>query len=99
MPQLVERFLIISAEVEYMSLYTKSRLSILLVEGVRKSRNGWGQKEPLVSINSILMIDYKNTLKTFATFGTNITVGCLGLFNPAKNTVFYRDNKKGGFNL
>lgn len=51
-------------------------------------------KEPLVAINSILMLDYKNTLKTFATFGTNITVGCLGLFNPAKNTIFYRDNKK-----
>ena len=57
MPQLFERFLTISAEVEYMSLYTKSRLSILLVEGVRKSRNGWGQKEPLVSIRFVWHVE------------------------------------------
>lgn len=53
MPELVESFLIISAQAEYMSLYTKSRLSVPLVEGVRKSRNGRGQKEPLISIRFV----------------------------------------------
>lgn len=57
MPQLVERFVVISAEVEYMSLYTKSRLSIPLVEGVRKSRNGRDQKEPLVSIRFVWHVE------------------------------------------
>lgn len=51
-------------------------------------------REPLVAINSMLMLDYKNTLKTFATFGTNITAGCFGLFNVAKNTPFYRENRE-----
>lgn len=50
-------------------------------------------KEPLVTINSILELDYKNTLKSLATIGTNLTVGCLGLFNPAKYTSFYRENR------
>ena len=53
MPELIESFLIISAQLEYMSLYTKSRLSVPLAEGVRKSRNGRGQKEPLISIRFV----------------------------------------------
>ena len=40
MPELVESFLIISAQLEYMSLYTKSRLSIPLLEAVRAEMAG-----------------------------------------------------------
>ena len=41
--------------------------------------------------------NYINTLKSLATLGTNLTVGCLGLFNPAKDTFFYRLRWYNGF--
>lgn len=50
LPELVERFFIISPEVECMSLCTKSRLYIPEVEGIGNPRNEWGQKEPPSSI-------------------------------------------------
>lgn len=50
-------------------------------------------KEPIVTANSILELDFKNTLKSLATLGTNLTIGCLGLFNPAKNMPFYREKR------
>ena len=50
-------------------------------------------REPIVTANSILELDFKNTLKSLATLGTNLTIGCLGLFNPAKNMPFYREKR------
>ncbi len=48
-------------------------------------------KEPIITANSILELDFKNTMKSIATLGTNLTIGCFGLFNPAKNMSFYRE--------
>lgn len=50
-------------------------------------------KEPLITINSILELDYKNTLKSLATLGYNLTIGVFGLFNPAEKTFFYREQR------
>ena len=50
-------------------------------------------KEPIVITNSILELDFKNTLKSIATLGTNLTIGCFGLFNPAKDMPFYREKR------
>lgn len=42
-------------------------------------------QDPMILVNSILQLDIKNTGKTLAVFTTNMIIGCLGLFDPAKS--------------
>lgn len=55
--------------------------------------------DPLTLINSVLQLDYKNSFKTVATFTTNMTIGVLGLFNPAEHFGFYRERRTFGQTL
>ena len=41
-------------------------------------------KEPIVVINSILQLDFKNALKSTARFTINSTIGMAGAFDVAK---------------
>ncbi len=52
--------------------------------------------DPMILINSILEFDIINSVKTIATFATNMTVGIFGLFNPAKYFGFYREKRTFG---
>ena len=65
---------------------------------IRKSIANFGDRlyDPITLINSILQLDIKNSLKTVGTFTVNMTVGCLGLFNPAKKWNIYRDKRSIG---
>lgn len=62
---------------------------------VRDRLNNFGDRfyDPITLINSILQFDLENSVKTIATFATNMTIGIFGLFNPAKKFGFYRDKK------
>lgn len=54
---------------------------------VRDMVSNFGNRiqDPMILVNSILQFDIRNTGKTLAVFVTNMTIGCLGLFDPAKS--------------
>lgn len=56
-------------------------------------------REPMIFFNSVLQLDFKNSVKSIATLGTNLTAGCFGLFNVAQNTSFYREGRTFGDTL
>jgi phospholipid-binding lipoprotein MlaA len=39
--------------------------------------------DPMIFLNSVLQLDFRNAVNTLAVFGTNMTVGFFGLFDPA----------------
>jgi phospholipid-binding lipoprotein MlaA len=41
--------------------------------------------DPMIFLSSLLQLDLNNAGNTLMVFGTNMTFGCLGLFDPAKN--------------
>ncbi len=42
-------------------------------------------QDPMILLNSIMQLDFINASKTFFVFVSNMTIGCLGFFDPAKN--------------
>lgn len=65
---------------------------------IRDRINNFGDRffDPTTLINSVLQLDYKNSLKTISTFSINMTVGILGLFNPAEKLGLYRERRTVG---
>ena len=55
-------------------------------EAIRDSISNVGERiqDPMILFNSLLQLDFVNASKTFFVFIANMTVGCLGLFDPAK---------------
>jgi phospholipid-binding lipoprotein MlaA len=57
-------------------------------------------QDPLILANSLLQADLDNGGRTVMVFATNMTVGCLGLFDPAKNFFgLERENRTFGQTL
>lgn len=50
-------------------------------------------------VNSILQLDYKNSLKTLATFSLNMTFGFFSMFNVAEDLGLYRERRTLGQTL
>lgn len=51
-------------------------------------------QDPMILVNSILQFDIANASKTFFVFLANMTVGCLGLFDPAKKLFSVERDKR-----
>ncbi len=51
-------------------------------------------QDPMILLNSILQLDFINAGKTLLVFTTNMTIGFLGLFNPAKSLFSIERDKR-----
>lgn len=51
-------------------------------------------QDPMILLNSILQLDFINAGKTFLVFTKNMTIGFLGLFNPAKSLFSIERDKR-----
>ena len=51
-------------------------------------------QDPMILLNSVLQLDFVNAGKTLLVFTTNMTIGFLGLFNPAKSLFSIERDKR-----
>jgi phospholipid-binding lipoprotein MlaA len=71
-------------------------------KAIRNMVNNLGNRmrDPMIFLNSLLQLDWGNSLKTLITFSTNMTIGCFGLWDPAKNLLgLVRENRTLGQTL